>query len=187
MCVQASLIEGYSSWIKITEDLQRLSTWRHQHGNPPHVALKSQEMVSLQALCGSRWKQSESPGTGGRSNSVMALETVTRGDSYNHSCIARTGGTICGGDSSAWSWETEMMSDMIVTNLLSRIKSSFMIYSLVCNIKWLKLFSSHLFLHYVEHLSLLFKVLCFATLHTTRGFNHFHVLVWSRQPGMSSR
>lgn len=29
----------------------------------------------------------------------MALETVTRGDSYNHRCIAMTSGKICGRDS----------------------------------------------------------------------------------------
>lgn len=79
-------------------------TGRRSHSNLPdvsHMALKSLENFPQRPYVDFS-KNSQTPGTGTVSNFMMALEMVTRDDSYNHHCIAMASGKRCGRDSLTW-------------------------------------------------------------------------------------
>lgn len=91
----------YSAWIRIAEGHWCLLTRRHSCSNLPdvsHMAPESLEKFPHRPYVDFS-KNNQTPGTGTVSNSMMALETVIRGDSYNHHCIATASGNRCGGDS----------------------------------------------------------------------------------------
>lgn len=81
-------------WIKIAEGCRRLLTGRHSRSNLPdvsHMAPESLEKFPHRPNVDFS-KNNQIPGSGTVSNSMMALETVTRGDSYNHHCIVMVSG-----------------------------------------------------------------------------------------------
>lgn len=79
-------------------------TERYRHSNLPdvsHMALESLEKFPHRPNVDFS-KNNQTPGSGTVSNSMMALETVTRGDSYNRCCIVMASGKRRGRDSLTW-------------------------------------------------------------------------------------